>query len=107
MNTNWEMQLAKSFEDSELTEAVKDISNCHYATENSLTHEQARRIEQLKFLMPETIPPRIHGGRARGHFTKKELWDFVWNFIQVFPLAGASTVEKILLKLEFIQTNQT
>jgi hypothetical protein len=103
MISKTECELAKSFREPELIDAIKDIMSCHYTMGLSLTRQQANRIEKITFLFPDAIPVS-EAGKERLHFTKRELWRFVWGFIQAYPLLGASTVDKILEKLEFVQT---
>jgi hypothetical protein len=96
-----ETSLLSNWRNSDLCVGLTNIMGCRYSIGEKLTRDQASKFEAIHLLFPEPPAPRTMG-RARPHYSVREVWERVWNFIRNFPALGASSIERILMKFQYV-----
>jgi hypothetical protein len=103
MLSAWDQEFVRNFANQETTNSVLDIVECQEGLGRKITEDQRRKFEELISVWGENLNPARKSPRR---MSKELLWNTVWGFIQQFPLVGASSIDRIILKLEFIRDNQ-
>jgi hypothetical protein len=85
-----------------LDAALLSIKQCGSGLGQCMNQDMARKFEALPWLFPD--PPTPRGAARRAHYSVREVWSKVWHEISLHPSLGASTMEGILAKFQYVQT---
>jgi hypothetical protein len=101
--SNMDLQLLSMWNDGELSQSLRHVIDCQHSLGREMTNEERNRFEKITAIFPAAPPPSPARATPREHFTRKEVWDAVWPFLQQYPILMGATIEEILQKLEHLQ----
>jgi hypothetical protein len=106
---NADLQLLSMWNNPELNQAIRRMIDCQHSLGRGMTNDERNRLERITAIFPEAppveAPPSPARQAAREHFTRAQVWERVWSFLQQFPVLMGSTLEEIVQKLEHLQRN--
>jgi hypothetical protein len=101
--TPTEVSIVQQWNNPAFEEALDDIAKCQFGLGSGLTTDQRLRLERLIILFPGPPPPST-AGKARQHYNREEVWNAVWRLLQLHPSLRSGNLNKIVSKLELLNS---